>query len=58
MGTSVGYVTFSLVMHDESFLTVFRVRRNRQDAIEALDLVARGKVKCHYQEKQLQDLNQ
>ncbi|KAG9225703.1 hypothetical protein CCMSSC00406_0007560 [Pleurotus cornucopiae] len=31
---------------------------NRQDAIEALDLVARGKVKCHYQEKQLQDLNQ
>jgi len=30
---------------------------NRQDAIEALDMAARGKVKCHYELKALNDIN-
>ncbi|KAJ8519255.1 hypothetical protein ONZ45_g3787 [Pleurotus djamor] len=31
---------------------------NRQDAIEALELAASGKIKCHYQLKTLNDINQ
>ena len=32
--------------------------RNRQDAIEALDIAARGKVKVYYQLKKLADLKE
>lgn len=32
--------------------------RNRQDAREALDIAARGKVKCHYTVKGLSDLKE
>jgi propanol-preferring alcohol dehydrogenase len=31
---------------------------NRQDAIEAIDIAARGQVKCYYQLKQLSDLTE
>ena len=31
---------------------------NRQDAREALDIAARGKVKCHYSVKPLSELSQ
>jgi len=30
---------------------------NRQDAVEALDIAARGKVKCHFAKKKLSDLS-
>jgi len=30
---------------------------NRQDAIEALDIAAQGKIKCHYEQRTLNDIN-
>jgi alcohol dehydrogenase, propanol-preferring len=39
-------------------LLIIRICSNRQDAIEALDIAARGKVKCHYVVRGLSDLKE
>ena len=37
-------------------LTLHFTYRSRQDAIEALEIAARGKVTCHYAVRQLEEL--